>query len=426
MRFVKYALLAGWLALFGNSFGQSTASDSVTLDQLRAPTSPAFNIIGIEPESVTRPSTPRALNSALVSSVQQGFLSPNVAVEFAPYWLKSRPKLNYQQYIDPTFKQSVLQSSAFSVATKQVSNNADSSTLLGLGFRTQWLSGRPSNNTLELTKSAYLETMLSSIVGELRNDTTIKNTSSLITRINSKIDAMLDGTQPLPQISGISETEMKGYLKNKAKEVLATAINAQIQLDGETIKTYIRRLQTSGNLLPVSTIQTLTASLKEPVGWIVQSALATSVGFPTNRFQLSEVPKAAAWTTLTYRTDNEKNEFNLMGRYIGSFHDSVSTNFDAGLSLVRINSKFTFSAEAVYRAYWVEVQNVATDGSIRSETKTGDTYRTTVTVAYKVSNVMSFNATVGKDYDNPLVVQKNLLTLFGMSFNLPKGQVMRL
>lgn len=69
---------------------------SVTIEQLRPPASPAFELLGIAPASVAQPSTPRALAASILSSMQdQGGLPRNLAMEVSPYWLRSHPSFTF-------------------------------------------------------------------------------------------------------------------------------------------------------------------------------------------------------------------------------------------------------------------------------------------------------------------------------------------
>ncbi|MGD1845513.1 MAG: hypothetical protein ACFB10_08985 [Salibacteraceae bacterium] len=419
---------ATWLFLLLACFAKGQSEDSLNLNQLRPPSSPAFNILGIEPESVMRPSTPNALGSALVSSIQDGFLRPDIALEFAPYWLKSRPNISFKDYIAPTFKQRLKQTTAISIATSSFNDENESGSRLGWGVRTQWLSGTTSSRTVELTKATLLETMLGTLVGEYKRDTSIHTPAQLETKVLARIDAMLDGTADLPQLTGLSPKEIKSFLREKAKKQVQMAILQNPKKEDESMKNYINRLRSENALLPKATAKRLSKGSKEPVGWLLQSAIASSMTFPSERFQFSEIPNASAWTTLTYRSYNEKSAINLMVRYTGSFVDSVSNNLDIGLSLVRHSSNFSFALEGLYRAYRVEGVEALDETLTQMTTTTieGETYRVTMNVAYKLSDLITLNATVGKDYDHPIVVGRNVLTLFGMNFNLPTSQVTRL
>jgi hypothetical protein len=132
-------LLAG---ISENTVGQSAgrASNGVgdTLDAFRTPTSPAFVLFGIEPTSVERPTTPRAVAVSLLSSgLANGVIPNNYAIEFSPYWLTSHPDLTYDKYVNATADEQLIQSLSISFATSKSQSAPDSGTDMGAGLRFQ-------------------------------------------------------------------------------------------------------------------------------------------------------------------------------------------------------------------------------------------------------------------------------------------------
>ncbi len=127
--------------------GVAAQAAKITPADLRAPSSPAFVLLGIEPTAVERPNSPRALATTLLSNTSASdFIPRNVALEVAPYWLASHPTLTFDDYYNANVGQSLLQSLSLSMATAAL--DADSlgnvGTGVGFGFRTLILGGRPS------------------------------------------------------------------------------------------------------------------------------------------------------------------------------------------------------------------------------------------------------------------------------------------
>ena len=121
-------------------------SQTVTVDDLKTPSSPGFVVLGVEPTSVQRPTTPRAVGLSLLSSVRDGgnLIPKNYAFEVAPYWLASRPSLTYEDWNSAGVAQTMLHSFALSFATTSVAgqNGQKSATGTGVGVRTLLLKGR--------------------------------------------------------------------------------------------------------------------------------------------------------------------------------------------------------------------------------------------------------------------------------------------
>jgi hypothetical protein len=151
-------LTAACIALAAHS---AAAQPQITIDDLSAPTSPAFSLLGVTPSSVERPDNPKLFVVNLVNKIASatGGLPDNYAMEVAPYWLASHPKLTFQTYQRPGVGQSLAQSFLLSVATTPIPGATSSEdplgTRLGLGFRAFVRNGRPS---------AALEGLVSQIV----------------------------------------------------------------------------------------------------------------------------------------------------------------------------------------------------------------------------------------------------------------------
>ena len=134
--------------------GPTTAwSQTLTVDTLKTPSSPGFVVLGVEPTSIQRPATPRAVGLSLVSAVRDGdnLIPKNYALEVAPYWLTSRPSLTYQDWNSAGVAQTMFQSFALSFATTSTStqDGQSSATGIGVGVRTLLLKGRETEEARE-------------------------------------------------------------------------------------------------------------------------------------------------------------------------------------------------------------------------------------------------------------------------------------
>jgi hypothetical protein len=122
-------------------------AQSVAIDDLAAPQSPAFILLGVSPANVERPETPKALTLNLIDKVTTANGLPrNYALSVAPYWLASHPNLTFEQYQNPDVKQSILQTFLLSVGTVPLPGATSSAdpigTKIGLGVRTAIFNGR--------------------------------------------------------------------------------------------------------------------------------------------------------------------------------------------------------------------------------------------------------------------------------------------
>ena len=139
-------VVATLLAL-GSMGGALAHAQAVDIDDLRAPTSPAFVLLDVTRASVDRPENPKAFTVNLIKAFARADgLPQNYALEVAPCWLTSHPNLTFAQYQNPGVR-SLVQTLAISVATVPMTPVGDTSadpigTRLGLGLRTNITNGR--------------------------------------------------------------------------------------------------------------------------------------------------------------------------------------------------------------------------------------------------------------------------------------------
>lgn len=134
------------------------AQTSVTIDDLSAPTAPAFVLLDTTPAAVARPETPKAFTVNLLNSLtsSNGGLPKNYALELAPYWMASHPSLTFQQYQRPSVWQSLAQTLSMSVATVPIETTGATTTpgtRVGLGVRTSVVNGSPNPTLAALVEA---------------------------------------------------------------------------------------------------------------------------------------------------------------------------------------------------------------------------------------------------------------------------------
>ena len=146
---MKYLPFISILSMLMCTFSSAQDSIKTQLLDLRTPPSPAFVLLGIEPTSIDKPTTPRAVAASLITTVRQGG-----ALEVAPYWLKSHPFLTFDEYYKAGIFQSMLQTFSTSFATMPRSSEGDSlGTRAGLGFRWLFAAGKPRDSLKMLRES---------------------------------------------------------------------------------------------------------------------------------------------------------------------------------------------------------------------------------------------------------------------------------
>jgi hypothetical protein len=130
----------------------------LSLDDVRAPTSPAFILLGVAPASVERPQTARAAAVSLLSALgQNDFIPDNFAIEFAPYsWLPQADKPLDTATFERAGGQTILENLAISMATSRSEGSDTTGTIdrIAVGFRTLFLAG--NRDTLITNHQEYV------------------------------------------------------------------------------------------------------------------------------------------------------------------------------------------------------------------------------------------------------------------------------
>lgn len=101
---------------------------------LSVPESPAFTVLGLTPQSVTRPATPRALASSLLNGVDQnGNFQTGVAIDTAPYMLFHGNDVTLKDYQNSRMIR-FLARTQFSFGTTKGASQSDKSAKLAAGL----------------------------------------------------------------------------------------------------------------------------------------------------------------------------------------------------------------------------------------------------------------------------------------------------
>ncbi len=124
---------------------------------LSIPDSPAFAVLGVTPETVIRPKTPRELAFGLLNgSAGSGSLAAGVAVDTTPVLLWT--DVTAEDYNDDVVLRNLTRTE-FSAATSTIGGGDDSGVAAALSFRwVPWDRGDPYRGTFERTDDGSLDT----------------------------------------------------------------------------------------------------------------------------------------------------------------------------------------------------------------------------------------------------------------------------
>lgn len=413
-------------------------SDTIKLDHFRLPTTPAASVLNLGAYSIARPTTPQAVATSLISGLGGATLNPNVSLEFSPYWLKPRKDIDFYEYygINRRFGDipvadvwgNMMKTLAVSVATSKLNDQRDTltGTRLAIGLRTQLFSGKIPQQ-LKLNMRLYvakidMKDLIQRAVKEILDDNSksasLKNKIATENGIFNELDnAMTEYFKLMKQQEPNKSDSILTLAQDFVKEYLAIARKTDYTV--ETVLQNLRKtvLDKSAEALA---LQKIKSENKDKVGFIWEIAMAGVQYFPENQFGKSLYQKTGIWSTMSHRTIDQKSEFSFLTRYTFSKADSVSSNFDLGVSANRIVDKgFNYGLEIIYRFYDYRYPTKDISGNNIQAIRSGSTFRMALNMEYKISEVISLNASLGKDYNTPFVVNSNLLALIGANISLP-------
>jgi hypothetical protein len=373
---MRSCIVLGCVCLPAALVAQAT-SDTITLTDLKTPSSPAFVILGIEPTTVARPSTPRALALELLSRSENGTVVPrDYAVEIAPYWLRRRPTLTFDQYISPSGAQSFRQSFSISFATQARVEGEDSVTAVGLGFRVTPLPGRLSSATRaaiqRLDSLQHARTPL------------VNSQAELIESIDDKTDSL--GSARTRTDSVRLSGEISAKRDSLQQKQLAPAAAAVRESD------------------------------EERYGFVLQVASALSGGYPSNDFNRGKLQRVGAWGTLSYRWENPHIEFISLARYLRNRADTSQNLLDLGGRLLLIKDRIALSYEAVSRSVSdASVDPGSTSGGVAL--RFASSTRQTGLVEIRATSDLYITASFGKDFKQGTSLKHHVIAALGLQWH---------
>jgi hypothetical protein len=126
-----------------DKFKQNTEADALNLD-LSPPESPAFTVLGLTPQSVVRPATPREFGSSLINSLDEnGNFQTGLAIDTVPFMLFNGANVTIRDYQEQALTR-LLARTAFSFAVTKGASDDDPATRLAAGLSmTLWDRGDP-------------------------------------------------------------------------------------------------------------------------------------------------------------------------------------------------------------------------------------------------------------------------------------------
>ncbi len=345
------------------------------LDQLRAPDSAAFALLGVSPTEIQRPTTPTALALALGSFVSGGDVAvpDSLSVEVAPYWFFSHPELTGDQMAESTPSEALVRNFTVSIGSAARSLQVDdgmggmtdaSVTDLAVGLRTRWLDGRKRVTCWAAVKDA------SQAIAEQQGK-----------MINLELGAILARHQerPIPDRASAAERE-KIVAENDAS---SRAREAEI----EVVHTRAREQSAAAYEGLRATAQKCVLASAARTGLLGDAALAASWRFPDAQFGDGEWLAGGGWVTLA--AQGKSHSLVALARLLADGSgDDTNLIADTGGRYIHVRSRYALSAELVYRYLSADVEDQ-------------HLLRVDIAVDVRVLGSTWFTATFGRDFAAP-------------------------
>lgn len=400
------------------------------LNNLKAPTSPASGILGLQPSAVLAPKSYQALETAIYSNFMTNSnpVIPNdFALEFTPYWTKNHG-LTLQDYLYPTSKgQQLIRNSSFSIASTQhfLLGDSTASNALAFGYRTTVYFGTKAdherietlmkknsiatkiysrisskayelldNNSIVNSKADFLDTIRSVVYIEFRKFESVKVSEKLTNEILAACDT-------LPQINDTNHDNFFEFFRDIVEKT------------------------TKGDLI----FNEFKSYIKKRDGLSVDIAYANILNFPTSDFGLCFVPRQSVWITPTYRFSKNLDFLTMMGvlryewynlDYYNKYFPALNNykeNLDFGLAASAQFNKFSFQVEAVGRYCYSEIRaGTDTNGNelYRKENKSDLQY--IASFNYNLTDQIVLTYSIGNRFEPLLNPNHTLVSSLAINF----------
>lgn len=368
MRYLLSILLVG--AVIG-----STAQAQQPLTDIKAPSSPAASLLGVQPQSVLAPKSYQALETGVYSNFLnnegQAVIPNDFGLEFTPYWANDH-SLTLEEYLYPenVFQGQILRNSSISVATTQNYTLGDgtATTGLGFGYRTtlhfpnQQDREQVSNFREQLSQNQAIQAAVGAQINAFPFDTTISNKMQFINEARTVI------SEAVHDIYGEYFTPDKmGDIIDQIFSDVQMLLEYNPETPAPFMDAFMNMLDTN---LPVvrseqnaeAVFQHFEDYIRDRQGFSLDIAYGVFMNFPSSNFQSAAAPRQSVWITPTYRFKDDLNRLKIMGvlRYEGYDTDYFKryfpnsevyrSNFDYGVAISGNFSKFTLEFEAVGRS----------------------------------------------------------------------------
>lgn len=380
--------------------GQVTVDTSIKLDLLKAPASPAFNILGIATSDIDRPTDVTSFALSLQDATNNFTAIPkSYAIQVAPFLLGQR-KFTLSEFNsnEHAFRQSFLISAGFTHKGPEGKEDVDSlkTTRLGVGIKFSILRPEWSGNT----RKSY-NTLIEAQKKLLQHYREFENQ-------HTDYQLLLEKRAERKKLNDKEEktSDDEARIKILADEIRALTVNINEDVN--------EKLATSSTAFEMA--KKASNELKdERKGAFIDFNSGLAFDFPSKRLGNGKVYRGGAWLTGGYENGNKGVTALFIARYLynpenifadpnGVFikGDDFST-FDSGAKLLlnALKSRFVFSGEAIYR-------------SVLGNSVVEPSWRLVLNTEYDVGFNKKLTFSFGRDFDGTISKGGNLIAALNL------------
>ncbi|WP_338376522.1 hypothetical protein [uncultured Flavobacterium sp.] len=398
----------------GNAWSQNTNNET-EYDLLKAPVSPASNLLGFAQSDINKPTDVSEFMVSLQSaSDSYTSLPSNYAVDIAPFWLLKSKALGdiTTKGLENSYGKNVIpQSLVLSFAIKNVDSTTinfnTNSTYAGFGLKFSIYRGDYDKTTKEkLSQIQNLQKLKLDLMQNIQ-DVTEENLPLEIIELKEKrkqifinVDVNDESEDNLALIELLSKKAAKIDEEIEQKTAILlneNKTNSELKTIDDKIKTIASQFQLTR------------------VGFTWDIAGGIGGEFHNKSFNQGKIYNAGVWTTLGYTTEKTGAFLGLV-RYLhnperifaldNAINDqkSVST-FDTGFRYIlgQPQAKLNASLEAIYRSFL-------------SESEIDNSWRLMLNIDYALFKNQKLTFSFGKNYDGTTTKDGNLVAALGMVF----------
>jgi hypothetical protein len=408
---------------------QDGANDEkLNFQTLKLGSSPAFILLGVEPENIQRPGTPTAFITALQNAVTDNKIQPNLAFELSPYYLFKKPdntainRFDPRKYLldQPDVITTIIRTATISLGTSATSENSfgdlQKGTGLGLGLRFQLIGGNAGDAYQNFNYYFLKNDVLLKLKNEIENSGANLNLHSTFLSVTNKFF-----TEDLPAMKN-------HYLSKKGEEKLRKELKElenEINKKGSSVdnaKVVLSECERESagfinkNLFIVNKPKPLAKQ-----GFMLEFAAGQAYVFENDAFNSGRHARSALWLVPSFRWDVNKSndkmsllDIMFVGRY--TFNNQragvdKANYLDAGTKIAFTRNKLSVDAEFIYRY----ASNLP-DGFRKNYT-----YRLVTGASYKVSDAITLKFNFGTNFDGNSATYtqaKKILAIGGINLGL--------